>query len=334
MLDKVFTLATRTYIWYNYDVNYKDTKGEYSVNYCKSSSGDVVFDGDLKAYLLDKGVSEEHITQMQNKEMQVDRGAYYKCSGGATICLVPLSKVSGTYRSTVGKSVYENVRSIDFGKRAWQRFVDCIDFLEKMSLDELYDSYQNLSEGAFNSLPRFTYYVEDDDYFLSGDGNHRTLTAMLVGAPTIKAKVVSAHCEPEKRRNWFEVDGFFRKYGIRDVYEVTPIFGFGSQGKDASLAIVFFDDDGEYIVRDYLYNPGDSCSAIIEKLEKQIVSDRKKAQWLNKIPDLFHPILQDISGLKRAYYLIHKDREINGRLNCKMKKMQLYDIDTPHGGSS
>ena len=52
---------------------------------------------------------------------------------------------------------------------------------------------------------KMVYYVDDDVYFLSGDGNHRTLTAMLVGAKYIRAKVTNGHCDAKKRKNTFVV---------------------------------------------------------------------------------------------------------------------------------
>lgn len=36
---------------------------------------------------------------------------------------------------------------------------------------------------------------------LAGDGNHRTLTAMLVGAKYIRAKVTNGHCDAIKKKN-------------------------------------------------------------------------------------------------------------------------------------
>ncbi len=49
------------------------------------------------------------------------------------------------------------------------------------------------------------YYECDDEYFLTGDGNHRTLTAMLVGSEYILAKVTRVKCDLEKERSLYQV---------------------------------------------------------------------------------------------------------------------------------
>lgn len=38
------------------------------------------------------------------------------------------------------------------------------------------------------------YYTDSDEYFVERDGNHRALTAMLIGAPYIKARVHNLEC--------------------------------------------------------------------------------------------------------------------------------------------
>ena len=146
------------------------------------------FTDDLTEYLLKYGINEEHINEMKNKILEQDRDVYQRfpsldSSERDYIDLVPLEKVIGTSRGTPGLSVFENVRVMNRGDREPSRFEDCLSFLEKMSLEELRKSY-----GELYYPVKMVYYVEDDVYFLSGDGNHRTLTAMLVGAKYIRAK--------------------------------------------------------------------------------------------------------------------------------------------------
>lgn len=83
-----------------------------------------------------------------------------------------------------------------------------------MSLEELQKSYKELHEPV-----NMVYYVDDDAYFLSNDGNHRTLTAMLVGAKYIRAKVTNAYCDTEKKKKFLCSKDFKSKYKI--VMQVT-----------------------------------------------------------------------------------------------------------------
>ena len=145
-----------------------------------------IFDGDFEGYLKDIGVDGEHIKKMQCKILQEDRDRYQDFPDLGSperdyIQLVPLNKVIGTCRCTVGWSVYENVRKMYRGDREPERFQRCCGYLQELILDELKESYQKL----YNPV-KMVYYVDDDEYYLSGDGNHRTLMAMLVGAEKIK----------------------------------------------------------------------------------------------------------------------------------------------------
>lgn len=101
-----------------------------------------------------------------------------------------MSKVIGTSRGTVGKSVFENVRIIPDGEREPKRFKGCFDFLNSMTLEELKESYKEL----FNPV-KMVYYKDDEEYYLVTDGNHRTLTAMLLGAEYIRADVTTMYCK-------------------------------------------------------------------------------------------------------------------------------------------
>lgn len=161
-----------------------------------------VFNGDLTEFLLGYGISIEHIDKMKNKILENSRSIYYNyppLDSPKTdyIKLVPLDKVIGTSRGTVGLSVYENVRTIHNGERDSSRFTRCLNFLNESSLEDLRKSYENLSYPVI-----MDHYVDDDTYFTTSDGNHRTLTAMLVGAEYIKAKVTDAECDYTKKKKF------------------------------------------------------------------------------------------------------------------------------------
>ena len=74
------------------------------------------FDGDLTEYLLQFGESAEHIDKMKNKIL-VARKDYYRDFEDTYKKLVPLNKVIGVSRGTVGDSVYENVRKMKKGRK-------------------------------------------------------------------------------------------------------------------------------------------------------------------------------------------------------------------------
>lgn len=252
-----------------------------------------VFNGDLTELLLGYGISIEHIDKMKNKILENSRSIYYNyppLDSPKTyyIKLVPLDKVIGTSRGTVGLSVYENVRTIHNGERDSSRFTRCLNFLNESSLENLRKSYENLSYPVI-----MDHYVDDDTYFTTSDGNHRTLTAMLVGAEYIKAKVTDAECDYTKKEKVLQSKNFEEKYRIVNV--------FGKREFD----IWFKDDKGIYEIRGY---PGplvdDDLTSFLERLSITIDNDMKKANKIMKFsPKLQKYILRFVKNSRIKQYV-------------------------------
>lgn len=252
-----------------------------------------VFNGDLTEFLLSYGISIEHIDKMKNKILEDSRNIYYNyppLDSPKTdyIKLVPLDKVIGTSRGTVGLSVYENVRTMHNGERDSSRFTRCLNFLNKLSLEELRKSYENLSYPVI-----MDHYVNDDTYFITDDGNHRTLTAMLVGAKYIKAKVTDAECDYIKREKVMQCKKFEEKYRI------VNIFG------EREFDIWFKDDKGIYEIRGY---PGplvdDDLTSFLERLSITIDNDMKKVNKIMKFsPKLQKYILRFVKNSRIKQYV-------------------------------
>lgn len=252
-----------------------------------------VFNGDLTEFLLGYGISIEHIDKMKNKILENSRSIYYNyppLDSPKTyyIKLVPLDKVIGTSRGTVGLSVYENVRTIHNGERDSSRFTRCLNFLNESSLENLRKSYENLSYPVI-----MDHYVDDDTYFTTSDGNHRTLTAMLVGAEYIKAKVTDAGCDYTKKEKVLQSKNFEEKYRIVNV--------FGKREFD----IWFKDDKGIYEIRGY---PGplvdDDLTSFLERLSITIDNDMKKANKIMKFsPKLQKYILRFVKNSRIKQYV-------------------------------
>lgn len=203
---------------------------------------------------------------MKNKNLEQSRDAYQIFPPSYSpernyIDLVPLEKVIGTSRGTPGLSVFENVRVMNRGDREPYRFENCLSFLQKMSLEELQKSYGELCHPV-----EMVYYVDDDVYYLSGDGNHRTLTAMLVGAKNIRATVTNLHSDAEKKEKYFCSKEFESKYKIVDIMSSNNMYD-----------ISFKDDKGIYEICGY---PGsgdhEDLSLFINRISKMIDDDIKR----------------------------------------------------------
>lgn len=242
-----------------------------------------VFNGNLEELLLNIGVEKMHIENMKHKLLQPDRGMYHDFPSMDSpergyISLVPLDKVIGIYRGSVGNSVFENVNTMRPGTREPEGFKGCFDFFYKMSLNELRKSYaEDISPVSM------TYYVDEDEYYLHDEGNHRTLTAMLVGAEYIKAKVCNAYLNPEKKKKYECINKFEQTYAI---YQML-ISG-------NTLTITFYDDNGYYELGGYpAPEPDENIYSFINRLSKILDEERKTVDRIKKYPSFIRQLFID-----------------------------------------
>lgn len=240
------------------------------------------FTNDLREYLIKHGVNSAHINGMQRKKLEEDRDSYYDSVAYNTseyryYMLVPLDKVIGTSRGDPGRSVYDNVESMKLGAREPTRFESCFEFFNKFpTLNELQKSYETLPHPV-----EMIHYVEDDVYYVTSDGNHRTLTAMLVGAKRIRARVTDAHCNESKKTKYIKSKGFIDKYNISMIIKSVNMFD-----------ILFEDDMGTYIIPGYpVPKYGEDLPQYLERLSHLIDEDIKCSNRIKKMPKLLQLIL-------------------------------------------
>lgn len=231
---------------------------------------------DLKEYLLAKGVSKEHIERMKNKTMEPDRYEYHitppiGSAGREYEALVPIDSIIGTNRATVGDSVFDNVNQMHSGEREPYRFTKCFNYLNEMTLDELKQSYENMETSG--EPVRMMHYLEDDTYYVT-NGNHRALTAMLLGAPTMRAKVIDAKCDENTKRKYIYEENFKSEYKIEDIYEWGLYY-----------AIAFVEGERNYYVTGFPpISASESMYEYIDKLKAIIDEDRIIANRIRKLP--------------------------------------------------
>lgn len=207
---------------------------------------------------------------MKHKLLEGDyRKEYYVSEYKPCLQTIPVEKIIGTTRSEPGLSVFENVRYMESGQREPSRFIECFNYLEDLGLDNLKLSYQNLEHPI-----RAIYYKDEDKFFISNDGNHRSLVAMLVGAKGIKAKVSYYRIDYEKKSRYESFNQFKNKYSIKYVYK--SFF---------TVDILFEDKIGIYEIKGYSRNHDiKNFNEFIESLSIQIDRDKKIVKIVRKSP--------------------------------------------------
>lgn len=274
------------------------------------------FSGNLAEYLSQYGVNEKHINKMKAKILERDRDAYQTFSSDSSekdyIDLVPLEKVIGTSRGTPGVSVYENIRTMNSGDREPLRFENCLRFLEKMSLKELYKSYEELYYPV-----RMIYYVDDDVYFLSGDGNHRTLTAMIVGAKYIRARVTNGYCDAIKKKKILCNKEFKLKYKIVNIINSGDTYD-----------ISFKDDKGVYEVCGYpSLGADEDFFSFLNRISRIIDEDIKKVNHIKKMPIFIQEIMLHCEQNYRVSQYINKRYLSEKRVSFWGNKTPITEYD-------
>ncbi len=264
------------------------------------------FQEDLEQFLLRYGVSSQHISDVKVKLLQDSRSFYYDYEKSLEeIKLVPLDKVIGTSRATVGFSVFDNVRMMRQGEREPSRFTRCLSFLKNMTLTELKESYSQLYYPVV-----MTYYSDEDCYFLTSDGNHRTLTAMLLGADYIKAIVSIAHCNYEKKSKFEMTNEFYKKYNIVDIFQFNGKYEITFKVNGMIYSLYGFD----------LAKSNESCYEIIDRLSYEIDKYRKQEKQFTKLPKLLRTVIS-LFPFRSKIIKQYKHMEV---LNKTKQKIYLY----------
>ena len=239
------------------------------------------------------GVSKEHIKRMKDKKLYNDKLKYYESyEANRYETLVPLEKVIWTSRADYGWSVYENVRKMHTGDREPTRFQMCFSHKKDKKFQEFCESFEKDIEPV-----NLVHFVEDDEYSVSSDGNHRTLTAMLIGAKKIKAKVCDCHIDYVKKARYEISRAFYQKYGIEKIVD-----------EYYSLYTIYFQDkNGIFSVMGYpKYSVSSSLESYLDELGHTIEDDFKKATFIQRFPEFMQNIILNFKKNRRVLQIINK----------------------------
>lgn len=177
---------------------------------------------ELNHILTSQGISQNHIEKMKEKRFEaVD--FYYnffekKCKKG--LQKVPLSKLKGldTAWNIVGRSVYDCFTSIASDSPLnsnsecivkYTRIMENVNSLKKNGLEFQYNFYESDSEkGLRAGLPSFIHFYNRelgiDCYF--SDATHRSICALMFGAPFLTGYVTEYELDEKKYNNYQVVE--------------------------------------------------------------------------------------------------------------------------------
>jgi len=178
------------------------------------------------------------------------------------------------------------------GEREPTRFDSCLSYLNRIPLAKLRESYKTVNPVEME------YYTEDDEYYLTSDGNHRTLTAMLVGAEYISANITPLYCDFEKRDRCIAVDKFYEKFNIVQI-----------KNNQCGVEITFRDEEGSYVVDGFSKRKNENCYEYIDKLSDEINADIKIVKIWSKIPKKCVQLLNILCNNKRIIQYIEKAQD-------------------------
>lgn len=266
---------------------------------------------ELNHILTTHGISQQHIEKM--KERQFEAVDFYnnffdkKCKKG--IQKVPLSKLKGLESgwNIEGRSVYDCFTSIASDSPLnsnserivkYTRIIENIDSLKKNGLEFQYNFYESDSEkGLRAGLPNFIHFYNSelgiDCYF--SDATHRSICALMFGAPFLTGYVTEYELSTKKYENYQLVEKKLVDLGEKN---------FGLFSLKFSTQCL---SDFKIYYKGYNTNIGGNIPLPVFYVEKEVLAFKQSIDTLNDILNLLDNKVQSSLTLK----LLHKISDEN-----------------------
>lgn len=282
------------------------------LNYYYDKNMDVYFAENLDKCLLSMGVKSVEIDKARGRILKNEYNDFYCIyDSNSHLGKVPTDRIIGTNRATVGNSVYDNVYRIDRGDREPGRFINCFQHGENAS------NIVEWRESFFDDIKpvEMYHYLDTDEYFLFGDGNHRTLTALLIGVECINAKILDVRFDTSKKEIYASSKEFCKRFCITKIYKNTA----------NSYGILFSYYPG--IIWGYNVFEND-FSNILTELESQLNKDLRMYGFVRKVKNEFikniiiHTLFR---GNKRAKWFEYKNLP-DESFQSKNSEIELYQM--------
>lgn len=153
-----------------------------------------------ESYLIKRGISKDHLDQMKKELVQLDIGYHYFYDMVDTEedVLVPVNKIQGlsSTRGEANRSWFNHIAR-KAGGLSLTRLNSLRRSLENQGLESFRESFKEREYQV-----RLIHYDEEDNYYVGGDGNHRTVWAKIVNAPSICARVSRYKINHKNRTNY------------------------------------------------------------------------------------------------------------------------------------
>lgn len=283
---------------------------------------------ELNHILTSQGISQQHIEKMKERRFEaVD--LYYnfiekKCKRG--IQKIPLSKLKGLDSGwdIEGRSVYDCFTSIASDSPLnsnsecivkYTRIMENIDSLKKNGLEFQYNFYESDSEkGLRAGLPKFIHFYNRelgiDCYF--SDATHRSICALMFGAPFLTGYVTEYELNTQKYDNYHLVEK-------KLVDLVEKKFGLFSL-KFSSHCLSEF----EIYYKGHNTNLGGNIPLPVFYVEKEVLAFQKSIDTLNDILNLLDNKVQTSLTLKLLNKLSDENSYITTLVAVIFRKLFKY----------
>lgn len=281
---------------------------DITVNGIRLSSGTSGwYPDDFEDKLIQLGVPEYHLKNLK-KKILTGEPEFYKMDGLSSVTKIPTNKIIGVVNNESENT--DVFFTIKHGISSSVRFYCCLRFLNGKTLDELYVSYANMPSDGHDCVEG-QYYPDLDGYYIT-NGRHRALTALLVGAPFIGAKITN-YIPNVDQKNWHRrVKDFYD-----DNHEIVIIKKDGFPGKVYSALLPYKDK----IIQSYGY---DLCfeakdrNDILYRLEEKIKADRRIIEKLLTMPKILRYIFINIYHHMTVWNMSEKEALVRSGENVDL----------------
>lgn len=227
---------------------------------------DIIKNINLEKELLIKGVTKEHIDYIKNVKVQCLSELYKYYDKDTSIkqieTLVSPKKIVDIGRANPNESLYDCANGTSSTRNDNRADLNCFSMaiaLKHIVNDTLNDIYRWYAE--YCDPIKLVYFSDDDVYQVGCDGNHRSLYALIVDAPKVRAIVTTYKKNSKKYKAHLRWAQLSKEYNIS--------YGLLEE------SIIFKGEHSEYKVKGYTLPEkfNSYCEDSIQKLELELASD-------------------------------------------------------------
>lgn len=259
-------------------------------------------------YLQEKGIDKNSIQEGKNEIASIagEKLIYYdEAKGEVADVLVPISQIKGVSRISDftwfdllnygAAGLPENIAPKDFNLNT-NSFLGVLSWLEGNEIEEVKNMYKNTSNIHLDCFQN----KGMKEYYQHTDGNHRVITAKVIGIREIRARSVQFYEYNKKKHNIYQM----YKDKEKQLIEMIEELGLLAEITKMNDRIVILDVDNWYEkLFQFTYDDQDLTGDFsrIYKMVNEVEQCKKRLRKIKKDADVYYSIYKMFPEKVRSF---------------------------------